>query len=340
MRIAFIALKSSGSTFMDWSFNFLTNCNQGKSYSDKTKSWHPTVHDAVDSRTINAHGHPKNHPIWNDPEGNEIKSFLKDCKDLKGIITFYPIVSTLNADKHLVPYTDGRLHILNEGHSTADNLDPSIDGSNMRGDVYEMQKEMIQYLIDQNVKIFSIQPMVPYPYLTERGRWPNKQTLFNFFQRWLRTDSTSFKEIRAQISFRLLAHAKKTLEDIQQCHTQINTMVTDTFIDTHWQTNPEECMKKICDIVGLDIVPEKLIQWRSVAGRWIKNNENMQDWHQVKIKKINTAIVENRKMILPEMDILDQIIIMAHLMRDHGRRLMLPTDDFPLDTQILHGYLK
>ena len=324
MRIAFIALKSSGSTFMDWSFNFLTNCNQGQTYSDDIKAWQPTVQDPVESRTTNAHGHPKNHPIWNHPKGNQVMPFLEDCKDFKGIITFYPMVSPLYADVTL-NYADVTLNTYN--------------GEAGVGDVYEMQKEMIQYLIEQNVKIFSVQATVQYGVLGERNRWSAEQHIA-FFQRWLRTDSTSFKDIRAQISFRLLAHAKKTLEDIQQCHTQINTMVADTFIDTHWQTNPEECMKKICDTVGLDIVPEKLIQWRPVAEKWIKNNQNMKDWHQVETKKINTAIVENRKMILPEMDILDQIIIMAHLMRDHGRRLMLPTDDFPLDTQILHGYLK
>ena len=99
-------------------------------------------------------------------------------------------------------------------------------------------------------------------------------------------------------------------------------------------------MKKICDIVGLDIVPEKLIQWRIVADRWIKNNENIKDWYEIGIKKITTAIVENKEMALPELDIMGQIIIMAYLMRDHGKRLILPTDNFPLDAQILHGLLK
>ena len=161
-----------------------------------------------------------------------------------------------------------------------------------------------------------------------------------YFQRWLKTDSTSFKELREKVSFKILTNAKKTAEDIQQYHTQINTIVNDNFIDTYWQTNPEECMKKVCDIVGLDILPEKLIQWRPVAGRWIKNNENIKDWYEIGINKITTAIVENKEMALPELDIMGQIIIMAHLMRDHGKRLILPTDDFPLDAQILHGYLK
>ena len=306
MRIAFIAIRSSGSTFMDWSFNFLTNCNQGKVYSDKTKAWRPTVHDPVGNETMGAHGHPKNHPYWKTTEDNNVETFLKDCKDIKGIITFYPAV-------------DGSLCV--------------------EGEMYNLNKEMIQYLIEQDVKIFSVQPTTPYPYLGQRARWKDELHI-HFFQRWLKTDSASYKELREKISFRLLANAKKTVEEIQQYHTQINTIVNDNFIDTYWQTNPEECMKKICDIVGLDIVPERLIQWRLIAGRWIKNNENIKDWYEIGIKKITTAIVENKEMALPKLDIMGQIIIMAYLMRDHGKRLILPTDDFPLDTQILHGLLK
>ena len=306
MRIAFIAIRSSGSTFMDWSFNFLTNCNQGQTYSSQTKAWQPTVDDAVESRTMNAHGHPKNHPYWNDPAGNEVINFLEDCKDFKGIITFYPAV-------------DGSLCV--------------------EGEMYNLNKEMIQYLIEQDVKIFSVQPTTPYPYLGQRARWKDELHI-HFFQRWLKTDSASYKELREKISFRLLANAKKTVEEIQQYHTQINTIVNDNFIDTYWQTNPEECMKKVCDIVGLDIVPEKLIQWRPIADLWIKNNEKIKDWYEVKTKKITTAIVENKEMTLPKLDIMGQITIMAYLMRDHSRRLILPTDDFPLDAQILHGLLK
>ena len=41
-----------------------------------------------------------------------------------------------------------------------------------------------------------------------------------------------------------------------------------------------------------------------------------------------------------EIEIMSQITIMAYIMRDHGKRLILPSDDFPLDTQILHGFLK
>ena len=308
MRIAFIALRSSGSTFMDWSFNFLTNCNQGKFYSDKTKSWQPTVSDAVGTRTGGklAHGHQPNHPVWNYPQGNQVIPFLKNCKDMKGTITFYP-------------YVDGSL---------------CVDG-----EMYDLNKEMIQYLIEQNVKIFSIQSTMPYPYISERSKWTDDLHI-PFFQRWLRTDSTSYKELREKISFRLLANAKKTVEDIQQCHTQINPMVPVTFIDTHWQANPEECMKKVCDTLGLDILSEKLIQWRPIADRWIKSNNNINDWYEVKTKEITTAIIENKEMVLPKLDIMGQITIMAYLMRDYGRRLVLPTDDFPLDAQILHGYLK
>ena len=74
--------------------------------------------DAVESRTMNAHGHPKNHPYWNDPGDNEVKNFLEDCKDFKGIITFYPVV-------------DGSICLT--------------------GEMYDQNKEMIQLFKDVNV---------------------------------------------------------------------------------------------------------------------------------------------------------------------------------------------
>ena len=60
----------------------------------------------------------------------------------------------------------------------------------------------------------------------------------------------------------------------------------------------------------------------------------------MEVKKITTAIVEKKEMTLPELDIIGQTTIMAYLMRDYGKRLILPTDNFPLDTQTLHQYLK
>ena len=311
MRIAFTSITSCGSTFMDWGFNFLTNCNQGKVYSDKTKAWQPTVNDPVGDETMGAHGHPKNHPYWvyrTEPDEDNVETFLKDCKDIKGTITFYPIVN-------------GSLCV--------------------EGEMCDVNKSMIQYLIEQDVKVFLIQPTLlqTMMMLGKRSSYSDAQHIA-FFQRWFRTTSTSFKEIREQASFRIITNTKKTIEDIQQCHTHLDKLVTASFTDKHWQTNPEDCMKTVCDRLNLKILPDRLDHWRTVADRWIKNNKNINDWYEVEIKKITTAIVENKEMTLPELDLLDQSTIMAYLMKDHGRRLILPTDNFPLDTQILHGYLK
>ena len=41
-----------------------------------------------------------------------------------------------------------------------------------------------------------------------------------------------------------------------------------------------------------------------------------------------------------DMGIREEATVMAHLMKDHGRRLLLPTDYFPKDTKELHRLLK
>jgi len=306
MRIAINSLKGLGGTFMEWSLYYLTNCNKGKMYNFH-KGWLPVVDNPV--RMKDAHGHQKSHPIWEytgEPIDEPlIKEFLEATKDLKGVIPFYP-------------YVDGRW---------------------LGTDLYKVNEDMIRCLYQNDVKIFLIQPTVPYPYFSERSFQQDKDSLI-FLRVWLKDQLASVKKIRELSSFRIITNAKKYLGGSRNYHDKVAPMVMDTFIDVEWQSNPEECMKTMCDKLDLEILPDRLTKWRPIADKWVMNNKKFSDWYEKEVSKINSAIVGNKKMALPELNIMHQIVIMAHLMRDHGKRLILPSDDFPLDTQMLHGLLK
>ena len=269
----------------------------------------PVVDNPMGGNGNNAHGHNmKNgmvHPIWNHPRGNRVKEWLNDNKDYKGIKTFYPFVN----------------------------------GNFAMGDLfYDLNKEMIEYLLEQDVKVFLLQPTTPYPYLGARF-WKDEDHI-DFFQRYLKTDSTSFKKIRELASFRVIANAKKSVEDADKFHSKMNSKVSGSFTDKDWQTKPEDCIKSICDTLGVEILSDRLEQWRPITEKWTGNMARVNKWYQQDINEITTAIVENNPMALPKLDLMGQITIMAHLMKDHGKRLILPTDEFPLDSQHLNGYIK
>ena len=305
MRIAISSLKGLGGTFMEWSLYYLTNCNEGKRYNFH-KGWQPVVDNPV--RTKDAHGHPKSHPVWEDTGESEsitVKGFLEATKDLKGVIPFYP----------------------------------HVDGRWLGTGFYKVNEDMIRCLHENNVKIFLIQPTVPYPYFSERSFQHDKDSLV-FLRVWLKDQLASVNKIRELSSFRIIANAKKYLDGSRNFHNKVAPMVMNTFIDVDWQSNPEECMKTVCGKLDLEILPDRLTKWRPIADKWVMNNKKFSGWYEKEVSNINSAIVGNKKMILSELDIMRQIVIMAYLMRDHGKRLILPTDEFPLDTQILHQYLK
>ena len=311
MRIAITSLKGLGNTFMEWSLYYLCNLNDGKMYRPDTNQWTPVVDNPLLGSKY-AHSHHKVHPVWNksaltkiETPGTFINDFIDITKDIEGYILFYPFVAGYNLDT----------------------------------EIYKVNEDMIQYLYDNDVKIITIRPDTLYPYLNERS-FPQDADALMTLRAWLKDQVSSTKKIKEIASFKIIGNAKKYIEGAKEYHERINHMTMATIGSTEWQSNPENHMRQICDTFGFEVLPDRLEKWRPIAKEWTKGNDKNTDWFKIQAPAITSAIVENRKMPLPTLSIWNQITVMAYLMRDHGRRLILPTDNFPLDTQILHGYLK
>ena len=76
--------------------------------------------------------------------------------------------------------------------------------------------------------------------------------------------------------------------------------------------------------------------------RWKTEFERAELFYKDNIPLIAENIVNNQAMDLEPYDLgfTEESLIMMSVMKTHGKRLILPDDSFPKNTQTLHGFLK
>ena len=304
MIIAFAGVHGLGQTFMDWSFNYLAGKD---SYWHYQKGMMPLVNDPTTNQ--NAHGHDKNHPVGLEAT----KEFLIKAKQA-GIdnTTFYPY----------------------------------IDGLSAGPETLRLEEQLYELLSKEDVKTFTINLTKPYPYFFMRNG-ANKDQVLDLLQSWLKSDSVAFKEndfgsIREAMAFKIIGNRRKWLESLDKFYHKINPTVERYFTDEDWVAKTEDCLRTIFDDLSIKIDNTRLDGWRDIRSKWVTFHERVKKWYEIDIPNITRNIIENKSMDLDQfdMDIREEATVMAHLMKDYGRRLRLPTDYFPKDTKELHRLLK
>ena len=253
---------------------------------------------------MNAHNHNKNHP----QSENEIKNFLSQARHRQktndGIITFYPFI---------------------EYH---DKMIGTIGGMN-------------KLLIEEKVKQFWIKPTRPYPYFFERtGR--SKQRVLEMIKEWLKVDHEDMKIIREMLSFRIHGSRKKWMEEVEALHAGIDKNIDITFTDVQWQYDTESCMEKIFENVGKHIDKKRIEPWRLFISEWRHKLDKMVQWYERDAPLIAKTIVDNGDLDLEpfNLDYLREATVMSMTMLNHGKRLLLPDENFPKNTKELNKFLK
>lgn len=302
MLVAFTGVQGVGQTFMDWSFNFLLG---RKTYWNHKKGLIPLTNNPISKH--NAHQHQRNHPGTLSEVRNFIAIAGEEIKKHNELITFYPTI-------------DGVRHI-----------DNSV----------EENEKMINFLVAHGVLVFCIKPTKPYPYSHERTDM-DEGDLLDHLRELLNMKSMERKKIRAQASLLLMKKKQMWLDDVARSHGRIDKLVSHTFNDVEWIEETERCMLKIFRILKMKPKKENLTRWRDTRSRWLEKMKSLEEWYDSTIPLINDKILENQDMDLSiyDLDILKEIMIMAYLWKDHGRNLVLPTDEFPKNTKDLHRYLK
>ena len=249
---------------------------------------------------MNAHGHSKNHPIGL----GEWKSFLESARHQEDKdISFYPIIR--NTDDNDMEFVDN-----------------------------------INWLIKQKVGVVLIKRTEELPIGSARTGNTNDRPFYLMSNPDI-DKNISLNKLREIISIRLMGQQKTWLEKIETAFSRLDK---DVFIvtDKEWTTDPEGVMTEIFRYFKVPIAPDRLSHWRDVSKKWQEGYRQIQKFYYEQMPEIADKIVADEDMDLGKLDLtfFDECMIMILLMKSHGKRLLLPDENFPKNTKDLHKFLK
>ena len=252
---------------------------------------------------VNAHNHFKNHPGEFKLWHKFIDKAEKQIPNIPNDITFYPWV-----------YHTGK---------------PTEWVDN------------INQLIRKGVRVVIIKKTLEYPYANERTPATYEQAIECFLNENPEIDrETSYQKLRELCSLREIAYQKSWLDDIDSAFGSLDEGVV-VVNDTEYINDTENCIKMIFSRLDRQIDPDRLIKWRPIQKKWNQNYWEGLRLH-TDLPKIINAIVDGTDLDLAKYSLgfFEESLIMARLMKDKARRLVLPTVFFPKNAKELHNFLR
>ena len=262
--------------------------------------WQDLLTDPTTGR--NAHLHLKNHP-----KGSyDLLEFLDKAKELDSdqLITVHPFSS----------------HETGLGEFTA----------------------VIQTCLENDVRLIMMRQTKPYPYFaSERNEITDEEELETLRQR-IGYAKANRKTIRDQMSFRLINNSNDFIDNVNYFHTRFDSKLDYVMTDQQWANDTEKVMLEVIDSLKLEIRKDRLESWRVIRNKWRQNYGRLIDWYEKDLAKVVDAILQGKDLDLDPYGITlaKEIVIMAHLLNNHKKRLWLPDNNFPKNTKILNGFLK
>ena len=252
------------------------------------------------TRKNNAHDYQKNHPLGVKAWDEFIESAENESHDNE--ISFYPSFQ-----------------------NTQDNLDEFVD---------QMNK-----LIDRNIRVVIIKKTQAFPYHTARSN-SNKSEVDFVLDVNPDLAGEKIQKVREMFSIRMVPQQKKWLGKIESAFKRLDHDVI-VVTDKEWAHQTEDTMIRICNYLGTGIDADRLTSWRPVMAQWQNNYKKTESFYENEIPKMADKIVAGESMDLKpyNLQLVDQCLVMMYVMQRHGRRLLLPSDDFPQNTQDLHQFL-
>ena len=265
------------------------------------KGWIPMIDDPFNGD--NAHGHDKNHPNGFEEWGQFIDLAGKESSDTGKDISFYPRFA-----------------------NTENNLHDYIDYINL--------------MIKRKVGVVVIKKTQEFPYGSARTDAKYDTHIWLESSPDLPSD-ISRKKLREIVSMRMVPQQKTWLGKIDSAFKLLDKEVV-VATDKEWAYQPEETMIRICERLGTMIDPGRLVSWRPIMHQWHKNYKKADFFYNHEIPSIADKVVAGESMDLQPFNfrLTEESLLMMYVMKRHGRRLMIPTDYFPKNTQDLHRFLK
>lgn len=248
----------------------------------------------------NAHRYQKNHPLGVKEWEKFIESAQNESHD--NDISFYPSFQ-----------------------NTKDNLNEFVDHMNK--------------LLDRNIRVVIIQKTQEFPYLTARTNSNDREIEYVLDANPDITE-TSRRKVREMFSIRMVPQQKKWLSEIETAFRRLDHDVI-VVTDKEWAHQTEGTMVRICEGLGTGIDADRLTSWRPVMTQWQNNYKKTESFYENDIPKMADKIMAGEPMDLRpyNLRLVEESLLMMYVMKRHGRRLLLPSDDFPQNTQDLHQFL-
>jgi len=199
----------------------------------------------------------------------------------------------------------------------------------------------INRLASNGVRVFIIKKTMEFPYASERTGLSEQDDIESFLLENPEIEKgTSKNRLRELSSLRIIAQQKKWIENIDLAFESLSDSVV-VINDKDYINQTEDCVKKVFGQLDLQIDPQRLIQWRPIKDRWSELY-----WAGLKfykdLPKIINCIADGVDYDLATYDIgfFQESLIMAYLMKQKGKRLVIPSDNFPKNTKELHYSIK
>jgi len=201
---------------------------------------------------------------------------------------------------------------------------------------------VIQTCLEKDVRLIMMRQTKPYPYFaSERNEITDEEELETLRQR-IGYAKANRKTIRDQMSFRLINNSNDFIDNVNYFHTRFDSKLDYVMTDQQWANDTEKVMFEVIDRLKLNIRKDRLESWRVIRNKWRQNYGRLIDWYEKDLAKVVDAILQGKDLDLDPYGITlaKEIVIMAHLLNNHKKRLWLPDDNFPKNAKILNGFIK
>ena len=309
MIVAVTGIVGIGQTFMDWSINYLCGAKRYWQYElDGKPQWQDLSHNPLGGN--NAHGHFKSHPGVKG--SHEYKAWVNEALKVENDfpIVFYP---TIGSDT------------ISHGHEYLEEVEK---GTNL--------------LKELGCKVLFLKRMSHFPLFHERISLRLKDRTSRDIATMLGEEASSDRLTRKKLSLQIFNRQKTLLKEydsiIDRCQNSIDLVIPDR--DWHWNT--QDTIKKVFGTLDIKMDQERFSKWIPISEKWQVGQKKLYHFHEELLPNIAKAIVENKDIDWPEweMDIVQESVIMAWIMRNHNKRLELPDDHFPYDPKYLHRFIQ
>ena len=272
-----------------------------KNFWNSGLGWIPLINNPI--QIMNSHGHRKNHPNGFEDWEKFLGSAKQESDATGKDISFYPCIGP-----------------------TADNLNDYINHINS--------------MIKRKVGVVVIKKTHEFPYGSARTDLKDDRHIFLGSTPDLPSDIDR-KKLREIVSIRMVPQQKRWLEKIDSAFKLLDKEVV-VVTDEEWTYRPEETMIAICKRLGTVIDPGRLVSWRPIMHQWHENYKKTEFFYNHELPLMSDKIVAGEPMDLTPFNfgLTEESLLMMYVMKRHGRRLIIPTDHFPKNTQDLHRFLK